>query len=304
MTDQIQLSVAIPTYQRESVLIDTIDQVLSLAHPPREILVVDQTQEHEEIVHNRLAQLQGRRRIRWIRLAMPSIPRAMNMALLEARSDILLFLDDDVDLCSEIVREHWRAHSDTGATVVVGRVRQPWATSLEPRPQALTTSSREFDFDSDHAGFVDRAMAGNMSVKVKSAIAVGGFDENFVRVAYRFEDDFVDRIIGRGGKVYFCPTAKIRHLKHPAGGTRSFGSHLRTIKPTHAVGAYYYLMKSPSVSSRTPRLLLRPIQAIVTRYHLSRPWWIPVTLVGEIAGFFWAWLLLVRGPKYLKRAET
>jgi len=38
-------------------------------------------------------------------------------------------------------------------------------------------------------------MGGNFSVKRDLALRLGGFDENFVHVAYRFEAEFCDRAI-------------------------------------------------------------------------------------------------------------
>ena len=40
----MQVSVAIPTYRREKVLLDTVRFVQALTPPPAEILVLDQTE--------------------------------------------------------------------------------------------------------------------------------------------------------------------------------------------------------------------------------------------------------------------
>ena len=44
---RLSVSVAIPTYNRERVLIDTIEHVLAQNPPADEVLVIDQTEEHE-----------------------------------------------------------------------------------------------------------------------------------------------------------------------------------------------------------------------------------------------------------------
>ena len=132
----------------------------------------------------------------------------------------------------------------------------------------------------------------------KEAIEAGGFDENFVRVAYNFEREFADRWRARGGRIHFFPLAAIRHLKVTSGGTRSFGDHLRTLLPAHSVGSYYYLLRSPRTTGRAREFFGRPLRAIATRHHLRRPWWIPVTLVAELSGMVWALMLNARGPRY------
>ena len=93
---RLPLTVAIPTYRREQVLLDTLDYLFELQPPAAEILVIDQTESHEAATDIRLQELDGGRRIRWLRLDRPSIPHAMNHGLLEATQEIVLFLDDDI----------------------------------------------------------------------------------------------------------------------------------------------------------------------------------------------------------------
>jgi hypothetical protein len=94
-------------------------------------------------------------------------------------------------------------------------------------------------------------------------------------------------------------------LKALSGGTRSFGNHLKTIKPSHAVGAYYHLLRSRGTPHRLFKIIWRPIRSIRTKHHLSRPWWIIPTLFAETAGFVWAVGLFLRGPRLIdgKRKE-
>ncbi len=136
----------------------------------------------------------------------------------------------------------------------------------------------------------------NFSVRRTSALACGGFDENFVQVAYRYEADFCRRIRPHGS-VLFAPAASVRHLRAPRGGTRSYGSHLRTVRPSHAVGEYYYLLCARSHPRRWREFLRRPWRAIATRHHLTHPWWILPTLIAELLGMSWALALKARGPR-------
>ena len=46
MTSSVSITVAIPTYGRDQVLVDTIRHVLTLVPPPTEVVVLDQTKEH------------------------------------------------------------------------------------------------------------------------------------------------------------------------------------------------------------------------------------------------------------------
>jgi GT2 family glycosyltransferase len=293
--DISNLAVVIPTLKREQVLLDTICYLLNLEPEPVEIIVVDQTERHQFNTEKALDLLQNSGKLRWIRLLQPSIPHAMNVGLIEARSDIVLFLDDDIIPDRGLIEAHLLAH-EQGYNIVAGQVLQP---GEEPTPD---NSLGEFRFCSNRRQLVDNVMGCNFSVKKKLAIGLGAFDENFVHVAYRFETEFADRAFTAGEKILFEPSASICHLRARSGGTRSFGEHLRTMKPSHSVGAYYYLMRSGRVRHRVIKIIGRAFRAVRTRHHLLNPWWVPVTVVAEFLGFIWAAFLFLKGPKYIKSA--
>lgn len=71
-TDDI--SVVIPTYCREQVLVNTIRSLLEQDSPAGEIIVVDQSPRHEPVVEERLKQWDHDSDIHWLRLEEPSIP--------------------------------------------------------------------------------------------------------------------------------------------------------------------------------------------------------------------------------------
>jgi len=291
MPGSLPITIAIPTYRREQVLVDTIESLLRLEPRAGELLVVDQTFDHSPAVSASLAKWSASGEIRWLRRPRPSIPAAMNQGLVSARFAVVLFLDDDIVPFPDLVAAHVRAH-EQGCRLVAGRVLQPWDEDIA----GASWSARRFA--SMETREIDEFMGGNFSVHRQSAIDAGGFDENFVRVAYNFEREFAERWSARGGTIRFVPEAAIRHLKEASGGTRSYGDHLRTHRPAHSVGNYYYLLRSPRAAGRLREFLSRPLRAVSTRHHLRRPWWIPVTLVAELSGMAWALLLNARGPRY------
>jgi len=290
------ISIVIPTYRRDQVLLETLDPLLNLQPRAAEILVVDQTLRHAPETEARLRQLDGAGSIRWLRLDRPSIPGAMNVGLLRASEEIVLFLDDDIMPDGGLVAAHLYAHREDGVGLVAGQVLQPWNATASGASDVST-----FQFSSAQRSLVREFMGGNFSVKRALALTLGGFDENFVHVAYRFEADFADRLLAMGICILFEPSASIRHLKVLAGGTRVYGDHLRTVRPSHAVGEYYYLLRRWRSRYALPRLFRRPIAAIATRHHLRRPWWIPVTITSELLGFCWGLGLALRGPRYLRQ---
>lgn len=294
MRDTLPITVAIPTYRREQVLLDTLDHLLAFAKTPAEILVLDQTERHEAATDTRLGELHETGRIRWHRLVTPSIPQAMNRGLLEARQDIVLFVDDDIRPEPELIGAHLAAHEMHADVLVAGRVIQPWEEGQDFSGNAL------FHFAGLNPFWIDEFMGGNFSVSRKVALSLGGLDENFVRVAYRYEAEFAHRWRASGRRIYFEPVACLHHLKDSDGGTRTYGEHLTTWRPDHAVGAYYYCLRTGSAGE----FLKRPLRAVATRHHLRRPWWIPLTLIAELRGMLWALALFVRGPHYAALAAN
>src|SRR5215467_1054196 len=108
-SNALPISMVVPTYRRESVLIATIEHLLKLDPAPAEILVVDQTERHWETVECALRNWESVGTIRLVRLAGPSITRAMNRGLCEAKHNSVLFIDDDIVPEPDFLQEHWRA---------------------------------------------------------------------------------------------------------------------------------------------------------------------------------------------------
>jgi GT2 family glycosyltransferase len=283
------ISVVIPTYRRDRVLVETLQGLLALPTRPAEVIVIDQSESHDKATERWLNEETERGNLRWIRLAAPSIPVAMNRGLLEAGESVVLFLDDDIRADPALAEAHARAHDNGLYTIVAGRVLQPWHDQ-DGAPMD--------GFAGREPGERNEFMGGNFSVRRETALRLGGFDERFVRVAYRFEAEFADRVRAAGGSIWFEPRALVHHLKASTGGTRTFGDHLRTVSPAHAVGEYYYLLRARP-DRWLGRILRRPWRSVATRHHLSRPWWIMPTLIGEMLGALWGLALWWRGPKLL-----
>jgi GT2 family glycosyltransferase len=284
------IAIAIPTYNRGGIVVETVERLLQLDPAADAIIVVDQSPARNEP----LERLHEQGRIQLIRLDAPSIPHAMNVALQAAQAPIVLYLDDDVEPSMGIIAAHERAHADGGTWAVVGQILQP---GEEPRHFEQPEDDLEFHFNHDRGCFVTNVMAGNLSVKRERAIASGGFDENFVGAGYRFETDFALRLAAAGGKIWFSPEATLRHLKLATGGLRSYGDHRTSASPAHSAGDYYF-----AIHHRRPlwRYALRRIRRnVATRWHLRHPWTIPPKLIGELRGLALARRLAIRGRRLI-----
>lgn len=286
------VSIVVPTFERHEILVETLRGLLALDPPAAEIVVVDQSARHPPGTEQALAQLERTGAIRRWRRSAPSIPGAMNDGLLAARSEVVLFCDDDVEADRRLAGTHAEAHRAFPRALIAGQVLQPGEV-----PEPL--EGERFEFRSTLPQEVREFVGCNFSVRRDVLVALGGFDESFVAAAYRYEGELCDRARRAGVSTRFEPRASVRHLRAPRGGTRAWGDHLRTARPSHAVGEYYYLLRARERAGRWLELGRRPLRAVRTRHHLRRPWWIPVTLFAEATGLLWALWLAARRPRLL-----
>jgi GT2 family glycosyltransferase len=292
MKSSVSITVAIPTYGRDQVLVHTIQHVLALLPPPAEVIILDQTKNHVPEVSRILEGWHRSAAIRWLHLPAPLIPGAMNRGLIEASQQFVLFLDDDIVPECSLLQKYFCTLERTGAALVAGRVIQPWHNGK-------ISGDESFHFTSMQRGWVCEFMGGNFAVRRDVALRLGGFDEQFVRVAYNFEAEFAYRLNKAGYRIFYEPEACVHHLKFSGGGTRAFGDHLKSYWPNHTVGAYYFILRTWSGWQSLVRFLGRPLLAIATRHHLRHPWWMPATLLAEFSGMAWALVLAAKGPRYL-----
>jgi GT2 family glycosyltransferase len=272
-----------------------------------DIMIVDQTPQHEPTIEEKLTEWDRIEEIRWLQLKKPSITRSMNKALKKATCPIVLFLDDDITPGSDLVGAHASAYQESANIwAVAGQVLQP---GEEPVSDSFSYKQNglcaylDFRFYSTSRTLVKSVMAGNLSVRKERALEIGGFDENFEGVAYRFETEFCRRVWQNGGKVLFEPKASIRHLRVESGGIRKYGNHLTSPSPMHGVGDYYFALRHGFNSETLQYILRRPLREISTKFHLKNPWWIPVKFLGEIRALLLAMKLYKQGPKLIRRSE-
>ncbi|MFC1605460.1 glycosyltransferase family 2 protein [Pseudomonadota bacterium] len=297
----LQLSIVIPTYRREQVLLNTLSALLNMKEQGDELIVVDQTEAHEKRTKKQLVEWERQGLVKVLVLRTPSITASMNFGMLSADADLVLFLDDDLVPHAGLVDGHRRAHqSDSSLWATVGQVIQPWQVAepiSPPRRRKGLETDFDFPFHSTIDADVENVMAGNLCVNRERALRIGGFDERFIGAAYRFETDFARRVINVGGKIRFIGSAGVDHLRAESGGTRSSGNHMTSASPEHGFGDYYYAFRHGRPGEAWVYSLKRVFREVRTRFHLTHPWWIPVKLVGEIRAILMARRIIRQGPK-------
>jgi GT2 family glycosyltransferase len=290
------ISIVIPTYRRERVLCDTLRALLAFDLSDCEIIVVDQTPEHEHGTREFLASIAGR--ITHLRLDQPNAPRARNVGVGAARGEIVLFLDDDVIPHPGLLDAHRRAYDDPTVAAVAGRV----ITIGIPLPATPSRKSRLpvlgwlfFNFAQTTPAEVATGRSCNMSVRRRALEEVGGFDERYAPTTHREETDVCFRLRQRGHRLVFEPRAVVDHLLCGTGGQRSSGRD-PALNPSHHVNNFYFVWKNVPWHHRplvVPVLViqeLRPGRAGLAR----RSWRDNLRILRLIAQGMWTGRRLAR----------
>jgi GT2 family glycosyltransferase len=213
-----KLSIAIPTYRREQVLIDTCRQVLGQMDPARmELLVIDQTADHEPEVTAVIEEWKRTGCVRYFFQEKPSLTEARNRALREADGSVVLFLDDDVRLSDGMLEKHLGWYDDPKIAAVSGETYNCLDPENPPSMNHPEINTRRH-CGVDHAGPAGTTTGNNHSVRREAALMIGGYDPKFVGSALAEDMDFCRRFIKSGYQVWYDPEAWLVHLTLKTGG--------------------------------------------------------------------------------------
>jgi glycosyltransferase involved in cell wall biosynthesis len=87
-------SVIIPTYNRKEMLFETLHDICKKTTPDLELLIIDQSNEGgQEVNHWIQENAPG---VRYFKIQEVGLSNARNFGIRQAKSEILLFCDDDV----------------------------------------------------------------------------------------------------------------------------------------------------------------------------------------------------------------
>ncbi|MGK7952374.1 MAG: hormogonium polysaccharide biosynthesis glycosyltransferase HpsN [Xenococcaceae cyanobacterium] len=249
------ISVIIPTYQREATLRNTIEDVLQQQYPQFEIIVVDQTQNHQPETESYLDNLNKQKKIRWFKVNWASLPGARNYAVRRAEGEILVFIDDDVKLPPGYLQAHGENYlKNAEIGVVAGRVfdrmkladyankktedNSPYSIEYLP-PEAMDPGIAWYHIDLVHTTKPQRVISArgcNMSFRKDIFTKYNiWFDERFRGSAVREESDFCLRLRQTGYQIWYDPQAHLVHLGEETGGCHD----INTRSPKYQLTFYH-----------------------------------------------------------------
>lgn len=216
-----KISVAIPTYHREKVLMDTVKSILDdQIFKDFELLVVDQSSQHDPETESFLKSIRDPR-FRYFRTAPPSVTVAKNFALKNAKSPHIIFLDDDIIPDKQLIK----IYADTfnqmpELSAIAGRVLQEGFPIKKDVLKFDEYADSHGVFTATKPEYTNAFPGGNCALRVKDALKLGGFDTRYRDNSFREENDLSMRLASSGGLIYFQPDAEILHLSSPHGGCR------------------------------------------------------------------------------------
>jgi glycosyltransferase involved in cell wall biosynthesis len=294
------LSIIVPTFHREQVLVDTLRMILEQMEADDELLVIDQTPRHEPATEQALAAWARDGRLRWYRKLRPGHAEAMNVGALLACNKGLVFLDDDVQPHTNLLLSYRLAlASRNEIPAFCGQVLQPWQ-DYKPFDHVIDFDVR-FEPAYAHECDVLCLMEGNFAIRRQALLDVGGVDENFSGCTFRHGTELAYRLTARlGRRPRFLPAASLRHL-HAYGGQRAYGAKDTWGHLGASIGDYYFALRCLPPRQCLRHGLKRWWRASVNRHTVTHPWLVPSMALREVVAFARAgWLAWRRPGSYVR----
>ncbi len=215
-----EITVAIPTYNREEVLVNTIKDVLNQSYENLELLVVDQSKTHSSETEAALTNITDGR-FRYYKTTPPSVTAARNFAIAKANSPYIVFLDDDVRLSKDLVKVHLETFREKPElSAVAGRVLQEGFPIKKEVLRFDEFGITHGVFTATEPAYTNAFAGGNCALRIADVRKLGGFETRYRGNAFREENDMSLRMAKAGQLIYFEPKAVLTHLAAPYGGNR------------------------------------------------------------------------------------
>ena len=241
------LSIIVVTYNRCTDLKESLDALLSLEDPPREIIVVDSNSTDET------CKTVTKYPVKFINLNERSMVKARNKGWKIAKGTIVAFVDDDAIVSKDWTKYILEPYTNKNVGGVVGRVISSRNNELVYVPKKNNAIGKvfknglvlgNFDLQTKNQIEVDTVIGCNMSFRKNLLIKVGGFDENFRGNCFRDDTDISLKIKKLNYKLIFNPKALVLH-KYKGKNTSGRWFYWTTYNHT-----YFYLKNFRPITPR------------------------------------------------------
>ncbi|AFP31115.1 glycosyltransferase family 2 protein [Marinobacter sp. BSs20148] len=231
-----RISIVIPTFNHKEEPIETISQIIKIATDLDEILIIDQNEDnYNEKWTEFLDSILKYDTVRLIKSNIPSIPLARNIGGLKSHSEIILYIDDDMDIGENIIENHLAYYKDKKVGGVAG--------SIDGKNKKSEKNRR----------YVNAAKGGHMSFKKNVFLAIKGFDILFDGNFSGEETEFCERVRNHGFKIANGIDCIAFHRAPIFGGAgnqgklgldwykKTYSNHFYWIKKRKGIKKYYRL---------------------------------------------------------------
>jgi len=274
----MRFSVVIPTMRREEILDATLESLRHCDPAPYEVIVIDADQEGSSHPVVTTFDQQVSPAVRYLR-TVPSLTRQRNYGIDDASGDVVVFLDDDVTIQSDIFARLAEVYGDASIVGATGRVIEPDSGRVgdraSPLRRLLLGSGREGTFtrygyprylrNLDEPRDVEFMQGCFMSARYDAAARVR-FDEHLGGYALAEDEDFSYRL-SRLGRIRYVPEIHVEHRKLGFGSQdpRSFDRRVIVNR------AYLFRKNFPqTVLARLQFVLL--VFALIGHRLVNREW--------------------------------
>ena len=198
------VSIILPTYNRYEALKNVLEDLQKQIYNHFEIIVIDQSKPFKEEFYKLF-----QHKLHLLRQDNPGLWKARNKGIKHAKSDYLLFLDDDSRVKPDWILEHLKGmdyfNADISSGVSISRIG-----AKLPENYSFFRWSDQLD-------------TGNVLITKKVFEKCGLFDEQFENMRMG-DGEFGVRSYLNGLKNISNPKASRQHIKISTGGLRDMGS--------------------------------------------------------------------------------
>tara|TARA_B100000470_G_scaffold80987_1_gene62376 strand:+ start:417 stop:1301 length:885 start_codon:yes stop_codon:yes gene_type:complete len=219
-----QVSLIIPTYNRQEIVFQTLQYIKQQSISGFEVVLVDQTESNDSNLNNFK---DDGFKYKYLKIKETGLPNARNVGAENAKGDILIFIDDDSIPDSDLIQSYMNLFNDyeKDKFCIGGRIIEKNTTMFKESNSIvggwITWYGKTLkNFDTVKSGECEWASGGNFGLTKDLFIEAGGFDPNFIGTAVLEDGDFGYAVKKIGGRVYYYPEPVIEHLRIPTGGVR------------------------------------------------------------------------------------
>lgn len=289
-----QISVIIPTVNREKYLFNTIYDLNNQIINNIEVIIIDQNKNINLTFYKNLKNKFKKLKIMIFYQYVCNSSAARNLGVINANSNIVLFLDDDVRILSRFfLKNHLKNYINKNVKIVAGKI---FEESSYFNKKNIFSKYKSFFFKNDwrlfrlNSSFKVRkykiGRSANLSTRKKTYLNLGGMDTNFIKGAHREETDFLFNAAQKKIKVLFDPNSQVIHLKAKTGGIRNFNNFVKTFLELY--GEIYFNLKHIFNINILLTLLIIMKKYFFNKLIISKPYLVILNFMILLSSFLFA----------------